>query len=253
MKKTTSLLALGSAHALSGTAHADLITHTDSFGVVWSLESDGLNHGSVSAPVYDLFVYANPTGFHASSRGTNYTSSNAYINHVTVLANARPTSAVTLGPGDMSNTKLWTNTLGGQNSNGCNSTSNTDFDCAYATAGGNNPAKGPGVLMSSTESHLVTSAAPGSTLEWEYELGFAPGTKNPLGFENNESHLKVDYYGYATKKGVSTYGFIGQISDDVTINKCKPGARCRKVPEPTTFALFSVALLGCAIFMRRRR
>ena len=249
MRSTLSILAsLGVALAACGTAHATLIQDTDNYGVVWTLESDGANHGTVANPLYDVFLFADTAGFTASHGGTNFTAANGYINDVTILANAGPTSGTVLGPGDMSNGALWTNVLGGQNSSGCNNTSNTNFDCAYSTAGGN-PPTGPGILMSSSESNLAIPLVSGANLEWEFELGFAQGTADPLSFLTNGSHLKVDYDGYQS----GTYGFVGQISDNVTINDCSSCSPPTSVPEPDTLALFGAALLGCALYVSHRR
>lgn len=251
MRSTLSILTtVGIALGAFGTAHASLIQDTDSYGIVWTLESDGANHGTAANPLYDVFLFADTAGFTASHGGTNFDAANAYINDVTILANANPTSGTVYGPGDMSNGALWMNVLGGQNSSGCNNTSNTNFDCAYSKAGGN-PPTGPGVLMNSSESNLAMPLVSDANLEWEFELGFAQGTADPLSFSTNGSHLKVDYYGYQS----GTYGFVGQISDDVTINDCS-GSRCTpppSVPEPGTLALFGAGLFGCAVFFSRRR
>ena len=156
-----------------------LITHTDSYGIVYTLSSDGVNHGTAADPTYDLFITANTAGFSASSHGVNYTNANAYINDITVLANSAPNSlSTTTGPGDITNPSLWTNVPGGQNSNGCNG-SGANFDCAYSSAGAN-PPTGPGVLMGSTMTN-PNNLGPG-VLEWEFILHFAAGSPDPLSF-----------------------------------------------------------------------
>ena len=221
-----------------------LITDTDSFGVVYTLTSDGLNHGTAVDPTYDLFITANTAGFNTSSHGVTYTNANAYINDISVLASATPNSlSRTTGPGDIANPLLWTNVPGGQNSNGCNG-NGADFDCAYSSAGGNNPPTGPGVLMGSTMTN--PNLGPG-VLEWEFILHFGTGTINPLDFAANGSHLKVDYYGF---DNVGAYNFIGQISDDVTINRTRPP---QSIPEPGSLALLGALALGLSAMKTLRR
>jgi len=249
MRTALSILTLGTALAICGTAHATLMQDTDSFGIVWTLESDGANHGTTTSPLYDVFVFADTSGFTASHGGTSFDQTNAYINDITILANAGPSSGAVYGPGDMSDSTLWTNVLGGQNSNGCNNTSNTNFDCAYSTSGGNPNPTGPGALMNSSESNLAMPLVTGANLEWEFMLGFPSNTTDPLSFSTNGSHLKVDYYGYDQ----SGYDFIGQISDDVTLNGCSSCSPPPSAPEPGTLALCGAALLGCALFLGRHR
>src|SRR6185437_5441753 len=80
MRTALSILTLGTALAICGTAHATLMQDTDSFGIVWTLESDGVNHGTTASPLYDVFVFADTSGFTASHGGTSFDQTNAYIN-----------------------------------------------------------------------------------------------------------------------------------------------------------------------------
>jgi hypothetical protein len=236
------LMLLGVAFAEVAVA-VPLITDTDSFGVVYTLWSDGVNHGTAADLTYDLFITANTAGFGTSSHGVNYTDANAYINDISVLANAAPNNlSRTTGPGDITDLSLWTNITGGQNSNGCNG-NGAKFDCAYSSAGGNQPPTGPGALMSSTMTN--PNLGPG-VLEWEFILHFATGTIDPLSFATNGSHLKVDYFGF---DNTGAYNFIGQISDDVTINQPPPN----RVPEPGSLALLSALAVGLGITKTLRR
>lgn len=247
------LVCLVSGLAFSGIATAaPIITHTDSFGVVYTLSSDGVNHGTAADPTYVLSVLADTTGFSASHGGTDFTNANAYINTITILALADPTNAsTTFGPGDVSDPNLWVNVPGGQSSNGCNGNGG-GFDCAYSIAGGNQPPTGPGVLMASTMTD-PDNLGPG-VLEWEFILHFAAGTTDPLSFDTDGSHLKVDYYGYVTHRhGGASYDFIGQISDDVTINDDDGGGGPGgSAPEPETLALLGLGLLAMTLISRRR-
>jgi PEP-CTERM motif len=236
----------------AGSAIALPITHTDSFGIVWTLTSDGVNHGTTADPTYNLFVLANTTGFSTSSHSINFTYTNSYINFVSIQAATAPTSAsTTLGPGDFTNASLWTNVTGGQNSNQCDG-SGTNFDCAYSTAGGNSSTgpTGPGVLMNTTQANPNNLGGAGF-LEWEFILHFPANTTNPLSFATLGSHLKVDYYGYTPnhQTGGQDYSFIGQISDDVTINSSSGGGGASSggnIPEPATLALVGLGLLAVA-------
>ena len=85
----TSAQALFLASAMtgvSGIANASLITHLDSYGVEWTLSSDGIDYGSSSSPVFKVSVLADTTGFNASHAGTDFDYNNAYINTVSILA-----------------------------------------------------------------------------------------------------------------------------------------------------------------------
>ncbi|MBI3771859.1 MAG: PEP-CTERM sorting domain-containing protein [Gammaproteobacteria bacterium] len=236
---------------LTGVASASVITHTDSYGVKWTLSSDGVNYGNIAAPVYNVIVLADTTAFSTSS----FTNTNAYINAVTVQAETQVTSGAVSGLGGS-----WTNVIGGQDQGGCtNNGGASGFDCAYFTAG-NNPITAPGVLMSDN----------GASLEWLFALSFASGTTidQALSVLDNGSHLKVDYYGYKTVKvctgqgqsrtctNTEEYSFLGQVSDNVTINNTgtptPPTGGGNPIPEPETLALLGIGLLGMGTRLKRK-
>jgi hypothetical protein len=234
-------LALGTI-AIAG----PIISNTDSFGVIYTLSSDNINHGTAANPTYDLFITANTSGFSTLHNGVNYTYANAYINDISVLANATPNNlSRTLGPGNFTDFSLWTNVPGGQNSNQCDG-SGMHFDCAFFSTGGN-PTTGPGVLMSSTMTNPANPTA--GILEWEFILHFAAGTVDPLSFAPGGSHLKVDYFGFANGGTTGAYNFIGQISDNVTIN----GPPSTSVPEPGSLALLGALALGFGVTKKLRQ
>ena len=251
-KISTAIVGIGLC-SIAGVAHATLITHTDSYGIVWTLSSDGTNSGTVANPLYDVILSADTTNFSTNHSGTSFDWTNSYINTVTILANSSPTSGVVTGP-----QTVWTNVLGGSNSNGCDNTSTSHFDCAYSNPGpgSNNPPTGPGSIMNFNQGDGA------GKLTWDFTLGFDANTtfSQALSTLTDGSHLKTTYYGYTTDQqtGGSVYTFIGQISDTVTINDCSNnncgggGSPPQGLPEPTTLALFGIGLLGAG-FMRRRK
>lgn len=249
----------------SMSAQATLVTHTDSFGIKWTIASDGINSGTTIAPIFDIKVLADTSGFHTG----DFTYANAYINTVTIQAAAPVISGSVTGPGG-----AWTNVIGGEDRNGCNGTgAASGFDCAYFTWG-YNPVTAAGVLMN----------IDGGLLNWDFKLGFAADTtaETALSFLSDGSHLKSDYFGFkttTTTKRVCTvsgsskvchnettsstdYAFLGQISDAVTINKTTPAPAPAPapapsptptaIPEPTSMALLAIGLIGLGVASRRK-
>lgn len=214
------------------------------FGINYTLQSDKVNYGDEDTPLYRLIVRADTTNF--SKEG--FSNENAFINTLTIQAKQKPISGSTTGPGGN-----WTNVLGGQNSNGCNSKGKTNFDCAYYTSGGNNPVEAPGVAMNLNN----------GTLEWVFNLGFSSGTTidQALSFIENDSHIKADYYAYVIKKKgkreEKEYKFIGQTSEDITISKLippegsTPPSGIPTIPEPGILSLFGIGLLGMSTLYAR--